>query len=69
MNWKILRSPTTTILTNPNFQYFCRFGKSLKYSLRPTFGNPNFESKDKFSSTVENIGNFHKIRLVTFQTE
>ena len=68
MDWKILRSPATAALTNPSFQCFCELGKSLKYSLRPTFKNPKFESKDKLGSTVENKGNFHKIRLVTFQT-
>ena len=67
MNWKILRSPTTATLTNPNFQSFCKVGKSLKYSLRRTFKNPNFESKYKLSTTVENKGNLHKIRQVTFQ--
>ena len=68
MNWKILRCPTTATLTKPNFQCFCELGKSLKYSLRPTFRNSNFESKDKLSSTVENKGNLRKISLVTFQT-
>ena len=68
MNWKILRSPTTATLTNPNFKPFCEFGKNLKYSIRPTFKNPSFESKDKLSSPVENKSNLHKIRLVTFQT-
>ena len=68
MKWKILRSPTAATLTNPNFQFFCALGKSLKYSLRPTFKNPNFESKDKLSSAVENKGNLHKIRLAKFQT-
>ena len=53
MNWKILRSPTTA-RRNLNFQSFCELGKSLKYSLRPTFKNPNFKSKDELSSTVEN---------------
>ena len=53
MNQKILRSPTTATLTNLNFQSFCNLRKSLKYSL---------------SSTVENKGNLHKIRQVTFQT-
>ena len=71
MNWKILRSPATATLTNLNFQSFCELGNSLKYSLRlknPTFKDPNFKSKDELSSTVENKGNLHKIRLVTFQT-
>ena len=63
MNWKVLRSPTTA--TNLNFQSFYELGKSLKYSLRPTFKNPNFKSKDELSSTVENKGNLHKIWLVT----
>ena len=54
MNWKKLRSSTTA--TNLNFQSFCELGKSLKYSLRPTFKNPNFKSKDELSSTVENKG-------------
>ena len=75
MNWKILRSPTTLTVTNINFQSLCELGKSFAYSLRPTFKNPNstfkntnFESKDKLSSTVENKGHLHIIRLVTFQT-
>ena len=68
MNWKILRSPTTAALANLNFQSFCELGKSLKYSLRPTFKDPNFKSKDELSSTVENKGNLHKIKLVTIQT-
>ena len=67
MNWKILRSPTTAKLTNPNFQYFCELG-TLKYSLRPTFKNLALESMDKLSSTVEYNSNLHKIRLFTFQT-
>ena len=41
MNWKKLRSPTRATLTNPNFQSFCEFGKSLKYTLRLTFKNLN----------------------------
>ena len=61
MNWKIFRSPITATLTNLNFQYFCELGKSLRYNLKPTFKNPNFESKDKSSSTVANKGNLHKI--------
>ena len=63
MNWKVLRSPTTA--TDLNFQSFCELGKSLKCSLKPTFKNPNFKSKDELSSTVENKGNLYKIRLVT----
>ena len=68
MNWKILRSPTTAIFTNPNLQYFCELGKYLKFSLRPTFKNPYFEFKDKLGSTVENEGSLHNVRLVPFQT-
>ena len=68
MNWKIMRSPTTATLTNPNFQSFSELGKNLKYSLRPTFKNRNFKSKDELSSTVENKENLHKIKLVIFQT-
>ena len=72
MNWKKLRSPTRAALTNPSFQSFCKLGKSLKYSLRNTFKNPHFESKDELniilcptlSFTVENKGNLHKIRLL-----
>ena len=67
MNWKIWSSPTTATLTNPNFKYFCEL-RSLKYSLRPTFENAVFESKNKLSFTVECKCNLHKIRLVTFQT-
>ena len=68
MNWKIFRSSTTATLTNPNFQSVFELGKSVKYNLRTTLKNSYFESKDEFSSTVENKGNLHKIRLVTFQT-
>ena len=68
MKWKMLRSPTTATLTKLNFQSFCELEKSLKYSLRPTFKNPNFILKVQLSSTVENKGNLQKIRLVTFQT-
>ena len=68
MNWKILRSPTTATLTNPNFQSFCELEKILMYNLRPTFKKLNFKSKDELNSTVENKGNLHKIRLATFQT-
>ena len=68
MNWKKMRSPTRAILTKPNFQSFCELGKSLKYSLRSTFKNPNIESKDELlcrnlSFTVENKGNLCKMRL------
>ena len=63
MNSKILRSSTTA--TSLNFQFFCELGKRLTYSLRPTFKNRNFKSKDELSSTVENKGNLHKIWLVT----
>ena len=74
MNWKKLRSPTRATLTNPSFQSFCELRKSLKYSLRPTFKNLSFESKDelnvmlypKLSFTVENKGNLHKVRVVAF---
>ena len=45
MNWEKLRTPTGATLTNTNFQSFCESGKSLGYSLRPTFKNPHFESK------------------------
>ena len=31
---------------------FCELGKSLKYSLRPTFKNPNFESMDEFKNAM-----------------
>ena len=52
MNWKKLRSRTRATLTIPNFQFFCELGKSLKYSLRPTFKNPNFESKDELKNAM-----------------
>ena len=47
MNWKKLKSLTRTTLANPNFQSFCKLGKSSEYSLKPTSKNLNFESKDK----------------------
>ena len=52
MKRKILRSATTVTLTNPNFQYFCELGKSLKYSLRPTLKNLNFESTDELKNVI-----------------
>ena len=66
MNWKILRGPAAAKLTNPNFQSFYELGKSLEYSLRVAFKNLNFESQDELSSSGENKGNLHKIRLDTF---
>ena len=65
MNWKKLRSPTRATLTNLFLKSFCELGKSLKYSLTPSFKNSKCP---KLSFTVENKGNLHKIRLVTFQT-
>ena len=58
MNWKILSSPTTATLTNPNSKSFFEIGKK-KF---------NFESKGELSSTVKNKGNLHKITQVTFKT-
>ena len=52
MNWKKLRSPTRATLANPNFQSFCELGKILKYCLRPTSKNANFESKDELKNTM-----------------
>ena len=49
MNWKI---PTSATLTNPNSQSFCELRESLKYSLKPTFKNANFESKDELRKAM-----------------
>ena len=76
MNWEKLGSPISSKLANLFFRSFCKLGKSLKYSLTPTFKNLSFESKDelnimlcpKLSFTIENKGDLHKIRLVKFQT-
>ena len=62
------KKPNYSNTKNPNFQSFSELGESLKYSLTPIFKNPHFKSKDELSYTVENNGNLHKIRLVTFQT-
>ena len=47
-----MRSQTRATLTNPIFQSFCELGKTLKYTLRPTFRNPNFESKDELKNAM-----------------
>ena len=52
MNWKKLRNPTRATLTNPNFRSFCELRISLKYSLRPTFKSPNFESKHELKNAM-----------------
>ena len=52
MNWKKMRSQTRATLTNPIFQSFCELGKTLKCTLRPTFRNPNFESKDELKNAM-----------------
>ena len=58
MNWEKLRSPTRVTLTNPNFKSFCELGKSLKYNLRPTFKNSNFEFKNELKNAMS-LFEFH----------
>ena len=53
-----MRSPTKATLTNSNFQSFCKSGKSLRYSLRSTFKNPNFESKNELKNAMSQF-EFH----------
>ena len=55
MNWKKVSSSAGATLPNPNFQSFCELGKSLKYSLRPTFKNPSLETKDGFKNAMYQI--------------
>ena len=71
-----MRCPARATLANPRFQSLCELGKRLKYnSLRPTFKSPRFEFKNELEKcydpnlrfTVENKGNLHKIRPVTFK--
>ena len=49
---KKMRSQTRATLINLIFQSFCELGKILKYTLRPTFRNPNFESKDELKNAM-----------------
>ena len=70
-----MESPNRATLTNSNLKFsFSELRKRTEVSLRPTFKNLNFESKDELkntisqmSSTVENKDNLHKVKLVTFQ--
>ena len=50
MNWD--RIPTKATFKYPSFQSFCELGKSSKYSLRPTFKNYNFKSKDELRKAM-----------------
>ena len=58
MNLKEMRNPTRATIINPNFQSFCGLGKGLKYSLRPTFKNANFESMDELRKAMSQF-DFH----------
>ena len=68
MNSEKLRSPASTTFKNANFRSVCELEKTRRYSLRPKFQSPNFESVDELgkivsnlSFTVENtMGNLHK---------
>ena len=57
MNWKKMRSPTRARLTTLSFKSSCELGKSLKYSLTPTFKNLKFP---KLNFNIEKKGNLHK---------
>ena len=52
MNLKKMRNLARVTLINPNFQSFCKLEKGLKYSLRPTFKNTNFESNGELRKAV-----------------
>ena len=52
MKWENFRSATTGTLKNPSFQSFFVLGKISKYSLRLSFKNPNFESKDELRKSM-----------------
>ena len=59
MNRKKLRSSTRATLINANFQFsFCELGKKIEVSLRPTFENLHFESKDELKNTMSQF-EFH----------
>ena len=58
MHWKVLISPARTTFKNSNFQSLCQLGKTWKYSLRPRFKSPNFESIDELEV---NLGLFRLI--------
>ena len=59
-------------IQKPQFLIFVWIRVSLKYSLRPAFKNPSFESKDELKKLCFNVENkkenLHKTRLVIFQT-
>ena len=52
MNWEKLKSPGTATFKNPNFQYLCELGKTMKCSLRPRSQSPNFESIDELGKVL-----------------
>ena len=59
MNWKKLGSLTGATLTNASFQFsFPALGKKIKVSLRPTFKNLHFQSKDELKNTMSQF-EFH----------
>ena len=50
---KKIRSPTRATLTNANFQsFFLCIRNKIELSRRPTFKNPNFESKNELKNTI-----------------
>ena len=52
-------SRTRGTLTNANFGFgFCELGKEIEISLRPTFKNLHFESKDDLKNSMSQFG-FH----------
>ena len=50
MKCKKLKRPTRATLGNLQFS-LCGLGKKIEVSLRSTFKNPNFESKDELKNT------------------
>ena len=58
VNWEKSGSPAWNNILKSQFSTFCKLKKKLKYSLRPIFQNPNFESmnelgkKRKFTTIV-----------------
>ena len=61
MNWKILSSPTTATLTNPNSQSFCEIGKITQVTFKTSFQFPwllNIYQLKKISTNKFSIRNF-----------
>ena len=52
MKWEKLRNATTGTFKNPSFQSFYVLGKISNHSLRLSFKNPNFKSKDELRKSM-----------------